>query len=222
MCRRLIFPLFLGLAGCALLVSLGLWQMQRLAWKEGLIARIEAVIGEAPVALPSAPDPACDRFLAVTVSGQFTGPQTRILTSLPRQGPGYLLVAAYRTDDGREILLQRGYVADLTPLTPPPPGEVRVTGNLDWPDDLTPGMEAHDAARDIWVGHDLPGLAAQLGAQPLLVVAREGAGADVIPVPVTAALRNDHLGYALTWFALAAVWAGMTGAWLWRIRTRRA
>lgn len=221
-----------GFLGVGVLVSLGTWQLRRLAWKEGLIARIEAVIADAPVPLPAAPDPARDRYRAVTVAGHFTGPQTRILTSLPGHGPGYLLVAGFRADDGRTILLERGYVPDSAPLVPPPPGGQRVTGNLDWPDDLTPGMAAHDAARDIWVGHDLPGLAAQLGAQPLLVIAREGgqegAGAGTIavpvpvPVPVTAALRNDHLGYALTWFGLAAVWAGMTGAWLWRIRTGRA
>lgn len=236
--RSILFTVLVGFLGVGVLVSLGTWQLRRLAWKEGLIARIEAVIADAPVPLPAAPDPARDRYRAVTVAGHFTGPQTRILTSLPGHGPGYLLVAGFRADDGRAILLQRGYVPDSAPLVPPPPGGQRVTGNLDWPDDLTPGMAAHDAARDIWVGHDLPGLAAQLGTQPLLVIVREGgregesaaagestgagAGAEIIPAPVTAALRNDHLGYALTWFGLAAVWAGMTGVWLWRIRAGRA
>lgn len=221
--RSILFAAVVGLAGVGVLVALGIWQLQRLAWKEELIARIEAVMTDAPAALPAAPDPRRDRYRAIALSGHFTGRQTRVLTSVPDRGPGYSLIAAFATGDGRVILLERGYIPDLVAVPPPPPaGELRVTGNLDWPDDLTPGMEAHDAARDIWIGHDLPGLAAQLDALPLLVIARTATGDDITPVPVTAALRNDHLGYAITWFGLALAWAGMTGAWLWRIRAGRS
>ena len=65
-------------------------------------------------------------------------------------------------------------------------------------------------------------MAAALGTEPvMLVVARErrsrGAAAAA-GRPRT--IRNDHLGYAITWFGLAAVWAGMTGYLLWRIKRR--
>ena len=56
-----------------------------------------------------------------------------------------------------------------------------------------------------------------------MVVAREVAGdaQGIAPVPVgTGTIPNDHLEYAVTWFSLAAVWAGMTGFLLWRIRQR--
>jgi surfeit locus 1 family protein len=56
-----------------------------------------------------------------------------------------------------------------------------------------------------------------------MVIARSDTGQGIVPRPSdTSAVRNDHLGYAVTWFGLAAVWAGMTIYWLWRIRRRSA
>ena len=55
--RRFIGPLVIGIAGAAVLVALGVWQVQRLAWKEALLADIEARIASEPVALPADPDP---------------------------------------------------------------------------------------------------------------------------------------------------------------------
>jgi surfeit locus 1 family protein len=94
-------------------------------------------------------------------------------------------------------------------------------GNLNWPDDVTPATPPYDAARQIWYGRDVAGIAALLGTEPLLVIARSDTGDGVLARPVTTAgFRNDHLEYAVTWFGLAAVWLGMTGFLLWRIRTR--
>jgi surfeit locus 1 family protein len=64
-----------------------------------------------------------------------------------------------------------------------------------------------------------------LQTEPLLVVAgsAEGQEASIVPVPVNSSgIPNDHLEYALTWFSLAGVWAGMTAFLLWRIRRRTA
>ena len=55
--KRYIFPLVVGVLGCAILISLGVWQLQRLDWKEGLIAQIQSRIDSAPVPLPAAVDP---------------------------------------------------------------------------------------------------------------------------------------------------------------------
>ena len=60
--RRILPLLIFGLAGLALLVGLGIWQVQRLAWKEGVLAEIEARISAAPVGLPETAT-AADRYL---------------------------------------------------------------------------------------------------------------------------------------------------------------
>ncbi len=217
--RRLFFVLVMGIAVTALCAGLGFWQLRRLQWKEGLIAAAEARIAMAPVALPAHPDPAADRYRAVTVSGRFTGDETRVLSG-NREGPGFLIIAAFETADGRRILIDRGFVAEAAATRPRPAKPATVEGNMNWPDDVTAATPPHDAKADLWFGRDVAGMAAELGTEPLLVVARSDTGDGVQPVPVTASFVNNHLEYALTWFGLAAVWAGMTALWLWRIRAR--
>jgi surfeit locus 1 family protein len=221
---RLIFPLLLGLAGVAVLASLGFWQLQRLEWKEGILAAIEARIGAPPVPLPPAPDQARDQYLPVTLTGTFTGEGVDVLVSRRQVGPGVRPVAVFAADDGRRILVDRGFLAEAARATPRPGpayGAVTVTGNLLWPDEVDGFTPAPDARTGLWFARDVPAMAAALGTEPVLVVARTPTGPGPAPLPVdTAGIPNDHLGYAIQWFGLAAVWAGMTALWLWRIRRR--
>lgn len=220
--RTFLFLLVVGVLGVGTLLALGLWQLQRLDWKEGLIARAAAMMDAPPVALPDTPDPATDRYRPVAVSGAFTGQEAHVLTSDSISGPGFLVIAAFRTDTGRRILIDRGYVPEDHRHDPRPPKPAQVTGNLNWPDDMTSSTPAHDTRTGIWFGRDVAAMAAALGTEPVLVVARSDTGDGVTAVPASANFRNDHLQYAITWFLLAAVWAGMTLAYLWRIRQRRA
>jgi len=219
--RNTIFALVLGLSGAAVLISLGVWQMQRLAWKEGIIADAAGMIASAPVPLPATLDPVADRYRAVTVTGRFTGEEAHVLTSTRERGPGYLVVAAYETSDGRRILIDRGFIPETAKETMRPPRAVGVAGNLNWPDDVTASTPPYDAARAIWYGRDLAGIAAQLQTDPVLIIAHSDTGDAILAQPVTTAgFRNAHFEYAVTWFGLAAVWLGMTVLLLWRIRTR--
>ena len=105
MLRRMIFPLLIGLLGGAILISLGVWQVNRLAWKEGVLADIADRLVAAPVALPNDPDPQRDRYLPVTVTGRFTGDQLDVLVSRKQIGAGVRVIEAFETDDGRRIRL---------------------------------------------------------------------------------------------------------------------
>ena len=221
MMRSVVFAVLLGISGCGVLGWLGLWQVQRLAWKQDIIARAEAVMAEPPVALPASLDPVADRYRAVQVGGRFTGQEAQVLTSLRDEGPGFLVIAAYETSTGRRILVDRGYVPEVAKTTPRPGKAADVSGNLAWPDDVNSSTPSYDAKRAIWYGRDLAGISAELGTEPVLIIARQDTGDGILPQPVTTAgFRNDHLNYAITWFSLAAVWAGMTVYLLWRIRAR--
>jgi surfeit locus 1 family protein len=221
MFRQTILALILGLAGTGTLVGLGVWQLQRLDWKEAIIAGAETMIAADPVPLPDAPDPAQDRYRAVTVDGRFTGEEAHVLTSTREEGPGFLVIAAYETMAGRRILIDRGFVVETEKTTPRPARPLPVSGNLNWPDDVTSSTPAYDAGRAIWYGRDVAGIAALLRTEPILVIARSDTGDGVSPRPVTTAgFRNDHWQYAVTWFSLAVAWAGMTVFLLWRIRSR--
>ncbi|WP_212524523.1 SURF1 family protein [Actibacterium sp. MT2.3-13A] len=222
MTKRMILPLIFGVVGAAILLSLGTWQLRRLAWKEGVLAEIEARIHDSPVALPAAPDPETDRFLPVQAAGRFTGEQVRVLASVKRVGAGHRLIAAFETD-GRRVLVDRGFLPLQSGSEALPEGTLTLTGNLHWPDEVdsfTPGPEPD---QNLWFARDVPALAGHMGTEPVLIVAREvsGQGGAVAPLPVdTSGIPNDHLGYAVTWFGLAIVWLGMTGLLLWRIRRK--
>ena len=221
MFRQMIFAVMLGAAGTGILIGLGVWQLQRLQWKEAIIAGAEAMIAADPIPLPAAPDAAQDRYRAVSVTGGFTGEEAHVLTSSREAGPGFLVIAAYQTEDGRRILIDRGFVPETEKTTRRPARPQAVTGNLNWPDDVTSSTPPYDSGRAIWYGRDVAGMAALLGTEPVLVIARSDTGDGILSQPVTTAgFRNDHFQYAVTWFLLAATWAGMTGLMLWRIRTR--
>lgn len=222
--RRILFPLILGLGGVAILVGLGLWQLQRLEWKEGVLARIEAQMAAAPGPLPAQGSTSeAGKYQPVAVTGQTVGPELHMLTGMTGVGPGYEVITAFDTDDGRRILLDRGFLPEVAKDQPRAPVALTVTGNLHWPEEASSNTPEPDLGRNIWFARDVPAMAAHLGAEPVLVVARSVAGdaQGIVPVPVsTAGIPNDHFGYALTWFSLAAVWAGMTAYLLWRIRQR--
>ena len=223
--RRYLSALILGAGGIAILVSLGLWQVRRLAWKEGVIAAIEARIGADPVPLSalSSPDRAEDIYRPVSVSGHTTGEELLVLSGKKGEGAGYEVIAAFETEDGRRILIDRGFVGEAGRGLPRAPVKLEVTGNLHWPDETDSFTPPPDPKSGLWFARDVPAMAENLNTDPILVVLRDAEGdmQGIVPVPVDpASIPNDHRNYAITWFSLAAVWAGMTGFLLWRIRQR--
>lgn len=219
MIRRMIGPLLFGAFGIAVLVSLGVWQLQRLAWKETVLAEIDARIGAAPVGLPAVPDVAVDKYLPVMVSGALTGEELDVLVSRKEIGAGYRVISVFETDTGRRVLVDRGFLIDDARGLPREARALEVEGNLVWPDEVDSYTPAPDAKTGVWFARDIPAMAVALKAEPLLIVAKSETGDGIEPMPVdSSAITNDHLNYAITWFSLALVWAGMTGLLLWRIR----
>ncbi len=217
--RRFLVPLIFGVAGAAVLISLGIWQMQRLSWKENVLADIETRILAAPAALPKSPDAGTDRYLPVTVTGTLGPEVLRVLVSQKQIGAGYRLIT--RLDRGdRQVLVDLGFIRVDRPLPVLPDGPVTIAGNLHWPDDRNSSTPENDLAGNIWFARDLPQMASVLNSEPLLLIARRWSFPDagVTPLPVdSTGIPNDHLNYAITWFSLAVVWLVMTGFFLWRM-----
>jgi surfeit locus 1 family protein len=226
--RRYVFPSALGIFGCAILIALGLWQVRRLAWKEAVLADITARIhgpaeslsaeGLSGKAGPEA------KYTPVRVSGHTTGQELLVLSGEKGVGAGFEVIAAFQTEDGRRILLDRGYIPETDKTAPRPPVPLDLRGNLHWPEETDSYTLEPDLKANIWFARDVPKMAAALGTEEVLVVAAEAGGdaQGIRPMPISSTgIPNDHLGYAITWFSLAAVWAGMTGLLLWRIRQRQ-
>ncbi len=220
--RRTLFLAIVGLGGAAVLIALGLWQMQRLAWKQAIIADIDSRIIATPVRLPAEPDIARDAYLPVTATGTLDEGALHVLVSQKQVGAGYRVIAPFVVEDGRRILADLGFIPAEVKDRTSPSGPATLTGNLQWPQEIDGFTPSPDTARNIWFARDVPTMAQALDTDPVLLVVRQTSLTDpyLTPLPVdTAAIPNDHLQYAITWFSLAAIWLAMTIAFL---RRRRA
>lgn len=220
--RRSLFLIVIGAGGAAILLALGFWQLQRLEWKQGVIADINARIDATPIPLPDILAPENDAYLPVEVRGVIAPDYLRVLVSQKDIGAGYRIISAMDLG-GRRVLVDRGFTpVDQTEI-PAHEGSETVRGNLQWPQETDSFTPAPDTAGNIWFARDVEAMAQTLNTEPVLVVARQTSFDDspVAPLPVdTAAIPNDHLSYAITWFSLAAIWIMMSLAFI--LRARRA
>jgi surfeit locus 1 family protein len=213
-------------------LALAFWQLERLEWKTGLIAERQEAVRMAPVPLPATPEEASRLdFRPVVAEGVFLHDREIHLGAASPGGgpPGFQILTPLRLEDGRIVFVNRGFVrAELRQPEKRAAGQlagpVRVTGPLRVPKGR-PGRLVPDNRPDMnyWFWVDLPAMAAAAG---LSDVAPFYIDADATPNPggwprggVTPVdLPNDHLQYALTWFALAV--AAVVVYLVWRRQTR--
>lgn len=216
--KRYIGPVLVGVIGVAILISLGVWQLERLKWKEAKLDAINAMLGAAPVDLAPQVSMEADRYRGVKVAGRFTGEAALKLDSLDGQ-PGKRVIAVLEMAGGRRLLIDRGVWPDGSAGDPTRAHEADVVGNLDWPQETDSYTPPPDPRTGLWFARDVPAMAKALHTEATLIVAREPTGDGITPVPLdTSAIPNDHWQYAMTWFSLACVWFVMTVFLLWRIR----
>jgi surfeit locus 1 family protein len=220
-----------------ILITLGLWQLDRKAWKEGLLAAIDArAFGAAGEPAREADWPAwqgkADEFRRVQVSGTFLHDLEMPLHGLAEERRGQPLQGFYiftplRRADGSVIIVNRGFVP--TELRDPSrrheaqtAGPVTVTGLVRAPETKKPWfVPENEPARNRWFVRSLADMARAHGLER---VAPFYIDADATPNPggwprggqTRIRLPNDHLYYALTWFGLAATLLGVFAAFAWR------
>lgn len=233
--RRFSFILAGAVLVCiAILVSLGTWQMQRKAWKEGLLARIEA-LKAAPaepleVVLRRVPDQVdVDYVRAQVACPNLEKLPTVRLYALKDGQVGYRLIAACPVDAPpyRTILVDRGFipreVVDV-PTTPRDLGQP-IVGVLRRGDPASLFTPKNNASGNDWYSRDPAAMAAALNApRPAPTFLMLESPAPHGPGPQPAALPTDipnrHFEYALTWFGLALALLGVYIAKL--VRDRKA
>ena len=223
------------------LVSLGLWQLDRKAWKEGLIATLEQRLTAAPVALPSQAEwprlsAIRDEFLRASVNVEFLHDQEALVYtggSTLRDatgGQGYWVFTPARISGGGLVTVNRGFVPEgkQNPASRPEGqvgGPINLVGVLRWPE--KPGLftPAGDPLRNIWFARDSTAMAAAKGISvaPFYMELESPDPPGGLPRAgrLHPTLPNNHFGYALTWLGLAAVLAGVYATWLfgsWRQR----
>ena len=206
-----------------ILVSLGNWQVQRLAWKQEILAEIDGRIAAAPIEIPKAVSEENDRFLSVRGEGRILDEELHVLASSKQTGAIYRVISPFEMSDGRRIMVDRGWIKPDQKDTPRVAMFAEIEGNLHWPQEIDSYTPENDVAGNIWFARDVPQMAEALNAAPILVVLSKTSETDpaVTPMPVTSAgIPNDHLNYAVTWYGLALVWLVMTLYYLRRMRAK--
>jgi surfeit locus 1 family protein len=216
---------------CAgLLVGLGVWQLKRLAWKEALIAAAESRAHAAPVAAPSpaqwpALKPAEYEYRRVEVKGAYDYAKLELLFSSlesPRGrygGVGYYVMTPLKLASGETVIVDRGFVPDELKARADdgPRGEVTVIGLMRASEPRNAFTPADEPERGVFFARDVEALAVamRLGPHAPFVIDAE-AGPDPLPQGGETRLTfvNNHLGYAFTWFGLAAALLGVFGVYV--------
>ncbi|MFT3977930.1 MAG: SURF1 family protein [Sphingomonas bacterium] len=205
----------LTIAAVLLLVALGVWQLERLRWKEALIARVEAKLAAPPVAAPPASHHAtdADTYTRVTARGRWVSGRDAYVQAVTELGSGYWVMTPLDTPGGR-ILVNRGFVpADRRGRAPAAEGDAAVTGLMRLTEPHGGFLRANDPAGDRWYSRDTAAIAAARGLGKVAdwFIDRNGGGASGAGWPrgglTVVAFRNSHLSYALTWFAMAGLLA---------------
>ena len=234
---RLAVILIAALAGFATLVSLGVWQVHRLAWKRDLIERVEQRVHAPPIAAPGRAqwprvNVADSEYLHVRVQGRYLHDRETLVQAVTERGGGFWVITPLETAEGAVVLINRGFVppSRRDPATRPEgqnEGVTTVTGLLRISESGGAYLRSNDPVGDRWYSRDVAAIAAARGLTNVAPYFIDADASDVrrddAPVGGLTVIKfsNNHLQYALTWFALASM--VLAGAFLvlrheWRSR----
>ena len=208
----------------AALLALGVWQVERLSWKEDLIARVDQRVHAEPVPAPvraqwGQVSRANDEYRHVTAEGTLQNDRETLIYASTTLGPGYWVITPLMLADSTSILINRGFV----PTEKRDPA-TRSEGQIATPVNITgllritePGgtlVKSNDPANDRWYSRDVAAIADRRGVAdtaPYFIDADATTNPGGLPVGglTQIAFPNNHLVYAITWFALALMAAGL-------------
>ena len=228
--------LILGLAAMAVLLALGTWQVQRLHWKEALLATIEERTHQPPEPLVRIETLFAENgdvdYWPVTVSGEFLHDRESYFFATHQGMSGYYVYTPLQLNDGRQILINRGFVPfdrkdPVSRMEGQVTGAVTVTGlarnpTFEKPSSLVPDNEPE---KNIYYWKDWASMADKASVEkdrvvPFFIDADKTANPGGLPAGgvTIVALTNNHLQYAITWYGIALALAGVLGVYLLRSR----
>ncbi len=203
--RKLIGPFLFSLVAFVILIALGVWQVKRLHWKEGLLADIAAAQVNPPVPLAQIPR----QFTKVVVNGTWDQANAVLYgTDVRIDKLGSFLVEPLLRPNQPPVMVDRGFVPDGWKATDVPGAAVSVVGYIRNPDRMAWWSVADDPAERHFYTLNPVNIAARMGMtqpEPYVLVSMGDSTAYPEPSHDFPTLPNNHLSYALTWFSLALV-----------------
>jgi surfeit locus 1 family protein len=219
-----LWPTVAAFFGLLVLLGLGTWQVERLQWKEALIAERRAGLAAPVVPLPATAEDWREwDFRPVVVHGELRHDLEQLFGVGAIDGRiGHHVLTPLVRPGGAAVLVDRGWVpADrahpATRREGQPTGPAEIAGIARYRGEDRPGWFTPDnrPAQSLWYWYDLPALERTLGLELLPVVIETAATANPGGLPIGgqthAELPNNHLQYAITWYGLAA---GLLGVWI--------
>ncbi len=219
---RIAAILVLGVVALGILLSLGTWQVERLHWKQGLIATIDARIHAPPVDVSEVARRAAAGedidYVPASASGRFLHAGERYFLATHEGAAGWHVLTPLVLGDGSVVFVNRGFVPyerkdPATRADGNPDGVVSVTGLARTAPDAKPNpfVPDNDPAKNAFFWRSVPDMAEGLelpaGARllPFIVDAGEGQAGPDAPIGGTTVIDipNSHLEYAITWYSLA-------------------
>jgi surfeit locus 1 family protein len=219
---------------CAGLIALGCWQLWRLQWKLALIDRVDRRVHAAAVAAPG-PDrwpqltAETDEYRRVRVDGRWLPELATRVQASTELGSGFWLLTPLCRADGSIVLVNRGFVepaaADRKPAPPrhapgdacsgATPAPASVSGLLRMSEPGGGFLRHNDPAGNRWYSRDVAAIASARGLRQVApyfidadASAADGAPGQPVGGLTVISFHNNHLVYALTWFALALMSGG--------------
>ena len=193
------------------LVSLGVWQVHRLAWKRDLIAKVESRIHANPVPAPTSAK-GDDAYRRVIATGHYLHDRSTLVQAATMRGAGFWVLTPLMTDRRFTLLVNRGFIPpDARNSYSRPEGSVQITGLMRLSEPGGGFLRSNDPAANRWYSRDVAAIAAARQLHTPVAnyfIDSEGSGPpSSLPVGglTVLAFPNSHLSYALTWFALAAM-----------------
>ncbi len=218
--RQRLWPSAIAAPALIVLLGLGTWQVQRLEWKQDLNTARGAALAAPPVELPLADaDLAAFDYRRVSISGRFLHDSEFYL--VPRVVDGILglhVITPLQRTAGPIVLVNRGWVPESARAPGArAAGQVRGTVTVEGVARITSPHNTftprNDALGNQWFWIDIPAMAkhAEHALQPVYVEAGPAPNAGGLPLggQTRIKLRNDHLGYAVTWYGLAVALAAI-------------
>lgn len=229
----LIWPTLSALAALAVLLGLGTWQMQRKAWKDGILADITAAAMRAPVDYsdirkggPAPPVSAVQHvempeFVRVQAKGRWLHDQTAYVYTLRAGQAGYHVFTPLQLEGNDIVPVNRGFVPEdlrnAGALRAASASPVEISGFTRHPERDGLFTPAPDPARRTTYGSypwTLIAPAAATSPGGFFIEATDRQAGEIWPQPrgldgLVKTIPNRHLEYALTWYGLALTLIGV-------------
>jgi surfeit locus 1 family protein len=219
--RPTFWPTVFTVPAILVMIGLSIWQVQRLSWKEGLIAERVARTTAAPVALPpEGADLTALEFRRVTVTGAFDHAHELYLAARSQNGNvGYWIMTPLKMETGETVLVERGWVPEnmKSPETRPQgqlAGTVTLNGIIRLPQVKTFFQPDNEPEKNVWFYIDPTQMASAAGVPARTDLYLDAEKTDIpgnypLGGQTRIELPNDHLQYAITWALLALALAAV-------------